>query len=193
MTVTLKWVALHEVSDYLAKGWREVKLEGGFSGYSAKALMVSPEEPASEPAKVEPVAAEMPEAVYIAANTLRASGHVTLADALLKEAWHTQPAKVRMTEELERVLATAVHGAAAYMNAKMYGHAEEARLAIAAVRAQAAEAGKVGMPKVLELLREWMDYEPLSDSDDGYFKLWERAKGILAELDAAEVKGEGRG
>ncbi len=54
-----------------------------------------------------------------------------------------QPAKVRMTEELERVLATAVHGAAAYMNAKMYGHAEEARLAIAAVRAQAAEAGKV--------------------------------------------------
>lgn len=45
MTVTSKWVALHEVSDYLAKGWREVKLEGGFKHV---ALMVSPEEPASD-------------------------------------------------------------------------------------------------------------------------------------------------
>ena len=50
MTVTSKWVALHEVSDYLAKGWREVKIIGGCDD---AALMVSPEEPASEPAKVE--------------------------------------------------------------------------------------------------------------------------------------------
>lgn len=50
MTVTSKWVALHEVSDYLAKGWREVKLEGGLRD---AALMVSPEEPASEERSAE--------------------------------------------------------------------------------------------------------------------------------------------
>ena len=107
-----------------------------------------------KPAQPEHVAEEMPEAVSRALDDLR-SAHCYSTAFALNSFWRThaaQPAKVRMTEELERVLATAVHGAAAYMNAKMYGHAEEARHAIAAVRAQAAEAGKVRLPKVNEAL-----------------------------------------
>jgi hypothetical protein len=65
MTVTSKWVALHEVSDYLAKGWREVQIKRGRIGCVDKAaLMVSPEEPASEPAKVEPATAISPHGVW---------------------------------------------------------------------------------------------------------------------------------
>ena len=275
MTVTSKWVALHEVSDYLAKGWREVHIIGGCDDAS---LMVSPEEPASEPAvfevsqggsvrivsgdgtkwqpipaskpakveeptdrpmdfnrspfvreQPEPAAAEMPEAVYLAVNALRqesqywaqngvevASNIFALRADALDTFWRThaaepakeatraevdevaafnfkdgfecgeihgraqaQPAKVRMTEELERVLATAVHGAAAYMNAKMYGHAEEARLAIAAVRAGAAEAGKVRMPKI----RKYLKQLSLGSMTRGEFEI---AEELLAELDAAE-------
>jgi len=51
MSVTLKWIEPEELGDYLKKGWTEIELRA-FST-SEKFLIASPEEPASEPAKVE--------------------------------------------------------------------------------------------------------------------------------------------
>jgi len=83
----------------------------------------------------------MPEAVYIAANTLRASGHVTLADALLKEAWHSQPVAVGMTEELSMVLLRAEYGATEdERNPNLRdGYVARLKSAIETVRQQAAQ------------------------------------------------------
>jgi hypothetical protein len=94
-----------------------------------------------QPAPPEPAAPEMPEAVYIAANTLRASGHVTLADALLKETWHSQPVAVGMTEELSMVLLRAEYGATEdERNPNLRdGYVARLKSAIETVRQQAAQ------------------------------------------------------
>lgn len=245
MTVTSKWVALHEVSDYLAKGWREVQIKRGRIGCVDKAaLMVSPEEPASKPAKVEcpncggeaayfdehhdgyefrcapckpaqpePVAEEMPEAVSVntwqleellkyadlAEVSLRTGFHppeflFEPADRSLRQCidaikeqrdqWRThsaQPAKVRMTKELRRALDAAEAQAGWHMDQGRPKTFDEIDAAIAAVRAQAAEAGKVRLPKVRSYFLS-LSMLPEYRNDEGRAFLAE----VKAELDAAE-------
>lgn len=94
MTVTSKWVALHEVSDYLAKGWREVQIIGGLDD---AALMASPEEPASEGGKVEPFCRYC--AGYAVAAEERQHSYTCN-----RPRHQDKPAKVRMTPELENLL-----------------------------------------------------------------------------------------
>lgn len=94
-----------------------------------------------------------------------------------------------MTPELENILRWQSQRAKNLRRsplAEAPGVADDIDAEVAAVRQQASQPGK--LEKVRELLREWMDYEPLSDSDDGYFKLWERAREMLVELDAVEGK-----
>lgn len=255
MTVTSKWVALHEVSDYLAKGWREVQIIGGPDD---AALMVSPEELASEPAKVEcpnclhedtghawkvngelryscagwnkpaqpePVAEEMPEAVSVntwqleellkyadlAEVSLRTGFHppeflFEPADRSLRQCidaikeqrdlWRThaaQPAKARMTEELERVLDAAeiAEEQARVAWVIQTPRSRTLKADIAAVRAHAVEAGKVRLPKVREgisLLIWKIDNAQGAIAVEHYSGM---LRSMLAELDAAEGKVAG--
>jgi len=117
-----------------------------------------------QPAQPESVAAEMPEAVREAARILRVAskGYVgftvsflnSKADAL-ESFWRThaaQPAKVRMTKELRRALDAAEAQAGWHMDQGRPKTFDEIDAAIAAVRARAAEAGKVRLPKVNEAL-----------------------------------------
>jgi len=231
MSVALKWIEPEELGAYLKKGWTEVELRFEASG---KYLIASPDEPASEPAKVEttadriaadiaagtfrgaqpePVAEEMPEAVHEAANYLRQEARYEVEGGLkrtvhgkqirarvlndaadaLESFWRThaaQPAKVRMTEELQRVLEAAETQAAYHTSFTGENPAlecREIRAAIAAVRAQAAEAGKVRMPKVRELLDHL--YTEIGFSN----KIDVLTQAAFAALDAVEGKGEGRG
>ena len=164
-------------------------------------------------AQPEPVAEEMPEAVHEAANYLRQEARYEVEGGLkrtvhgkqirarvlndaadaLESFWRThaaQPAKVRMTEELQRVLEAAETQAAYHTSFTGENPAlecREIRAAIAAVRAQAAEAGKVRMPKVRELLDHL--YTEIGFSN----KIDVLTQAAFAALDAVEGKGEGRG
>lgn len=248
MTVTSKWVALHEVSDYLAKGWREVQIIGGPDD---AALMVSPEELASEPAKVEcpnclhedtghawkvngelryscagwnkpaqpePVAEEMPEAVSVntwqleellkyadlAEVSLRTGFHppeflFEPADRSLRQCidaikeqrdqWRThsaQPAKVRMTKELRRALDAAEAQAGWHMDQGRPKTFDEIDAAIAAVRAQAAEAGKVRLKLVRAYFKSLSKLPQYANKEGSEFLAQ-----MMAEIDDAEGKVAG--
>ena len=89
-----------------------------------------------------------------------------------------QPAKVRMTEELERVLKSSELAANHYSDVQLLS-------ACKSVRAQAAEAGKVRMPKVRDgvtLLLHKAQRDPRVGLNHYETMLHE----MLAELDAAE-------
>ena len=106
--------------------------------------------------------AEMPEAMRNAANSLRACAVKARYPAILTERadalesfWRShaaQTAKVRMTKELRRALDAAEAQAGWHMDQGRPKTFDEIDAAIAAVRAQAAEAGKVRLPKVNEAL-----------------------------------------
>ena len=109
-----------------------------------------------------------------------------------------QPAKVRMTEELETVLTLAESAArfeerdhASFPYTRTFAPAW--RTAIAAVRLQAAEAG-VKLPKVRELVKRARDagYHLRPSFPEWSELLLRNADAAEAELDAHE-KGEGRG
>lgn len=161
-----------------------------------------------KPAQPEPVAVEMPEAVREAARILRVAskGYVgftvsflnSKADAL-ESSWRTdaaQPAKVRMTKELRRALDAAEAQAGWHMDQGRPKTFDEIDAAIAAVRSQAAEAGKVRLPKVRELLNSLVmeckiaNSSPLSANVNPYI-LAPMLDAALAELDAAEGKVAG--
>ena len=147
---------------------------------------------------------KMPDAVKLAIKELLSAASfyrleaqrddrpIAAADAL-ESFWRThaaQPAKVRMTEELQRVLEAAETQAAYHTSFTGENPAlecREIRAAIAAVRAQAAEAGKVRMPKVRELLDHL--YTEIGFSN----KIDVLTQAAFAALDAVEGKGEGRG
>ena len=104
-----------------------------------------------KPAQPEPVAAEMPEAMRNAANSLRACAVKARYPAILTERadalesfWRSlaaQPApSVAMTEELERVLDAAEAQAGWHMDQGRPESFDEIDAAIASVRSQAAEA-----------------------------------------------------
>ena len=144
-------------------------------------------EPESEPAKVETTADRI--AADIAAGTFRGAQPEPVAEEMPEEdlTFHINRLERMLNHNV--IVGDAKESVfAAYMNAKMYGHAEEARLAIAAVRAQAAEAGKVRMPKVRSYFLS-LSMLPEYRNDEGRAFLAE----VKAELDAAEGKGEGRG
>jgi len=92
-----------------------------------------------------------------------------------------QPAKVRMTEELERVLASAFRESQSLHCPA--GTSQNIQSDIAAVRAQAAEAGKVRMPTeirtLLEMLRRDYPRGEMKNSPEYQAAIW-------AALDAAE-------
>ena len=248
MSVALKWIEPEELGAYLKKGWTEVELRFEASG---KYLIASPDEPASEPAKVEcdfccgdgegghdpnclviapcepaqpePVAEEMlcpfcgtppeikssdpggrsewiPEGSGLGSAgwigpvmeaSCRVCGVMRVPLSIWNKRTHAeQPAKVRMTEELQRVLEAAETQAAYHTSFTGENPAlecREIRAAIAAVRAQAAEAGKVRMPKVRELLDHL--YTEIGFSN----KIDVLTQAAFAALDAVEGKGEGRG
>lgn len=111
-----------------------------------------------------------------------------------RDQWRThsaQPAKVRMTKELRRALDAAEAQAGWHMDQGRPKTFDEIDAAIAAVRAQAAEAGKVRMPKVRELLRSLVmecklaNSNPLSANVNPYI-LAPMLDAALAELDAVE-------
>mgnify|MGYP001286152139 CR=1 FL=1 len=158
-----------------------------------------------QPAQPESVAAEMPEAVREAARILRVAskGYVgftvsflnSKADAL-ESFWRThaaQPAKARMTEELERVLDAAeiAEEQARVAWVIQTPRSRTLKAAIAAVRAQAAEAGKVRLPKVREgisLLIWKIDNAQGAIAVEHYSGM---LRSMMAELDAAEGKVAG--
>lgn len=145
--------------------------------------------------KPERVAEEMPDLQDALNDLWNAMGvprldvrEISVSEAIIRKAIEAvsthaaQPAKVRMTEEFAAVLDFAADTCGmrpeeGWRESKL----KEIRPLIAAVRAQAAEAGKVRMPKVREFL-EWAkrmqftaDGENLHDAS-------------LAELDASEGK-----
>lgn len=107
-----------------------------------------------------------------------------------RDQWRThsaQPAKVRMTKELRRALDAAEAQAGWHMDQGRPKTFDEIDAAIAAVRAQAAEAGKVRMPKVriaLDTMRA--HFEPNCQGQCRFPMVWEFCIAALAELDAAE-------
>ena len=149
-----------------------------------------------QPAQPESVAAEMPEAVREAARILRVAskGYVgftvsflnSKADAL-ESFWRThaaQPAKVRMTKELRRALDAAEAQAGWHMDQGRPKTFDEIDAAIAAVRLQAAEAGKVTFTNA----RHYLAITEAGANVNGNLRYWRAA---LAELDAAEGKVAG--
>ena len=209
MTVTSKWVALHEVSDYLAKGWREVQIIGGPDD---AALMVSPEELASEPAKVEcpncrentyPNRHDFPDGRYICqqAGTAKVEEPTDRPMDFNRSPFvkaQPEPAAAEMPEavlvntwQLEELLKYADLAEVSIRT----GFAPPSflgvdlpyllRNAIAAVRAQAAEAG-IKLPKVREgisLLIWKIDNAQGAIAVEHYSGM---LRSMLAELDTAE-------
>lgn len=162
---------------------KHAKYEGGYS---------------CKPAQPEPVAEEMPEAMRNAANSLRACAVKARYPAILTERadalesfWRSlaaQPApSVAMTEELERVLDAAEAHSGWHMDQGRPESFDEIDAAIASVRSQAAEAGKVRLPKVriaLDTMRA--HFEPNCQGQCRFPMVWEFCIAALAELDAAE-------
>lgn len=134
--------------------------------------------PASEGGKVEPFCR------YCAGYAV-AAGERHHSYTCNRPRHQEKPAKVRMTEELETVLAVAeqaeVHFRTGFTMLSPRS-LSDIRVAIAAVRAQAAEAGKERLPMVRKFLERkgWSCEQAQARLD------------ALSELDAHE-KGEGRG
>ncbi len=149
-----------------------------------------------QPAQPEPVAAEMPDLQDALNDLWNAMGvprldvrEISVSEAIIRKAIEAisthaaQPAKARMTEELEELLRWA-RDAAGNVGSLPYPSAQEdekrIRMMIDKVRAQAAEAGKVRMPKVRELLDHL-------DTEIGFSnKIDVLTQAAFAELDAAE-------
>jgi len=163
----------------------------------------------NKPAQPEPVAAEMPEAVRNAIHRMRwIADHncgpyfqewgkpVREAADALESFWLThaaQPAKARMTEELERVLDAAeiAEEQARVAWVIQTPRSRTLKADIAAVRAHAAEAGKVRLPKVREgisLLIWKIDNAQGAIAVEHYSGM---LRSMMAELDAAEGKVAG--
>lgn len=93
-----------------------------------------------EPAQTEPVAAEMPEAVSDAIRRLENEGYYDSAE-YVADLWRNaaQPANVRMTEELEILIADAVVAADLLDHCGKRSWATQIRDDVREVRAQVAE------------------------------------------------------
>ena len=165
---------------------------------------------------LEPVAAEMPEAVQSASRLLRSMSYpsssmtadalesfwrthaaqlnderehlqhkVDMANVKANMAHATQPAKVRMTEELKDVLAAANAKADRDSERGNDKQANEVWNAIAAVRAQVEQAQAAKLPKVREGIEVLLSKcEHRHHMEVGHYR--EMLREMLAELDAAE-------
>ena len=106
-----------------------------------------------------------------------------------RDQWRThsaQPAKVRMTKELRRALDAAEAQAGWHMDQGRPKTFDEIDAAIAAVRAQAAEAGKVRLPKVREGISLLIWKIDNAQGDIAVEHYSEMLRSMMAELDAAE-------
>jgi len=153
-----------------------------------------------KPAQPEPVAEEMPpmpNAVHnlvLWSQMLAASQYgsgfrsqIQTEIEAFTEWWRThsaQPAKVRMTKELRRALDAAEAQAGWHMDQGRPKTFDEIDAAIAAVRLQAAEAGKVTFTNA----RHYLAITEAGANVNGNLRYWRAA---LAELDAAEGKVAG--